>query len=53
MLVQLITARKPAFIDGGRKGAVLVSIDEWSSTQKKRMHISVPDLYEPQALLLF
>lgn len=44
MLVQLITARKPAFIDGGRKGAMLLSMDEWSLTQEKIMHISVPDL---------
>ncbi|WP_223446205.1 type II toxin-antitoxin system Phd/YefM family antitoxin [Pseudomonas sp. BF-R-19] len=33
LLEKLITTRKPIFIDGERRSAVLISIDEWNAIQ--------------------
>ena len=33
LLDQVITTRKPVFIDGERRSAVLISIEEWNATQ--------------------
>jgi prevent-host-death family protein len=35
LLEKVITTRKPIFIDGERKTAVLISIEEWNSIQEK------------------
>ena len=35
LLEHVITTRKPAFIDGESKSAVLISIEEWNSVQEK------------------
>lgn len=35
LLEQLITTRKPVFIDGERGTAVLISMEEWESIQDK------------------
>jgi PHD/YefM family antitoxin component YafN of YafNO toxin-antitoxin module len=41
LLDQVITTRKPIFIDGERRSAVLISIEEWNAIQDKVMP-SVP-----------
>lgn len=41
LLDQVITTRKPIFIDGERRSAVLISIEEWNAIQDKLMP-SVP-----------
>ncbi|OXR28264.1 hypothetical protein PSUM_27520 [Pseudomonas umsongensis] len=33
LLDQVITTRKPIFIDGERRSAVLISIEEWNAIQ--------------------
>jgi prevent-host-death family protein len=35
LLEQLVTTRKPVFIDGERNSAVLISMEEWDSIQEK------------------
>jgi PHD/YefM family antitoxin component YafN of YafNO toxin-antitoxin module len=35
LLEHVITTRKPVFIDGESKSAVLISMDEWISVQEK------------------
>lgn len=35
LLEKVITTRKPIFIDGGQKSAVLISIEEWNAIQDK------------------
>lgn len=35
LLEKVITTRKPVFIDGQRRSAVLISIEEWNSLQDK------------------
>jgi PHD/YefM family antitoxin component YafN of YafNO toxin-antitoxin module len=35
LLAQVITTRKPVFVDGVRGTAVLISIEEWESIQDK------------------
>jgi PHD/YefM family antitoxin component YafN of YafNO toxin-antitoxin module len=35
LLEKVITTRKPIFIDGERRSAVLISIEEWYSIQDK------------------
>ena len=40
LLEKVITTRKPVFIDGERRCAVLISIEEWNSIQDKlRAHV--------------
>lgn len=40
LLEKVITTRKPIFIDGERRCAVLISIEEWNSIQDKlRPHV--------------
>lgn len=41
LLEKVITTRKPIFIDGEQKCAVLISIEEWNAIQDKLMP-SVP-----------
>lgn len=40
LLEHVITTRKPVFIDGENKSAVLISIEEWISVQEKLRHPS-------------
>ncbi|MBV4467227.1 hypothetical protein KVG95_28335 [Pseudomonas sp. SWRI79] len=35
MLEKVITTRKPIFIDGERRSAVLISIEQWNAIQDK------------------
>lgn len=41
LLEQVVTTRKPFFIDGERNSAVLISIEEWDSIQEK-LRLSSP-----------
>jgi prevent-host-death family protein len=41
---QVITTRKPIFIDGERRAAVLISMEAWESIQSKLMSRAPPDL---------
>ena len=41
LLEKVITTRKPIFIDGERRSAVLISIEEWYSIQDK-LRVCVP-----------
>ena len=41
LLERVITTRKPIFIDGERRSAVLISIEEWYSIQDK-LRVCVP-----------
>ena len=44
LLDQVITTRKPVFIDGQRRTAVLVSMEEWESIQAKLISRAPSDL---------
>jgi PHD/YefM family antitoxin component YafN of YafNO toxin-antitoxin module len=44
LLDQLITTRKPVFIDGERGTAVLISMEEWESCQDKLIARAPSDL---------
>ena len=44
LLEKVITTRKPIFIDGERKTAVLISIEEWKFIQDKLRHHVPSDL---------
>lgn len=44
LLDQVITTRKPVFIDGQRRTAVLISMVEWESCQDKLIARAPSDL---------
>ncbi len=44
LLDQVITARKPIFVEGERRTAVLISMEEWESIQDKLISRAPSDL---------
>ncbi|PYY72125.1 hypothetical protein CRX42_02620 [Pseudomonas jessenii] len=44
LLDQVITTRKPVFVDGERGTAVFISMEEWVSTQDKLISLAPSDL---------
>jgi PHD/YefM family antitoxin component YafN of YafNO toxin-antitoxin module len=44
LLDQVITTRKPVFIEGERRTAVLISMVEWKSIQSKLISRALSDL---------
>lgn len=54
LLENVITTRKPIFIDGERRSAVLISIDEWNAIQDELrprvLHISEKSLARPHTV---